>query len=192
MTRADPAAGNGEVAGTGGVTGIGKATEADDVFVLARTLAYAALFVAIVLVLLPARLLSWSGVPRPVVFGAGQWAGLLAVVLGFALALGSVLAFAFVGRGTPAPFDAPRRLVVLGPYRMVRNPMYLGAGLALAGAALIYRAAALAGFAALFFLAAHSFVRWYEEPTLRRRFGAEYDAYCRRVGRWRPRLPVRG
>jgi protein-S-isoprenylcysteine O-methyltransferase Ste14 len=67
---------------------------------------------------------------------------------------------------------------------MVRNPMYLGAGIAMAGAALFYQAVTLLGYVAFFFLATHLFVVVYEEPTLRRIFGDEYEAYCRRVPRW--------
>ena len=157
-------------------------------FVLIRALTYATLFVAFVLVFLPARVAWWAGVTRPPGIGAPQIIGGLAVVAGGALALWCVLAFALVGRGTPAPFDPPRRLVVKGPYRFVRNPMYVGAGLGLAGAALFFESAALAGFTGLFFLITHLFVRAYEEPALRRTFGEAYDAYCRRVRRWRPRL----
>ncbi len=75
-----------------------------------------------------------------------------------------------------------------GPYRFVRNPMAVGVALALAGAALFYRSAALLGFTALFVLGIHVMVVWYEEPTLRRMFGEEYEVYCRRVRRWWPRL----
>ena len=66
--------------------------------------------------------------------------------------------------------------------------MYLGAGAALLGAALFFRALPLVVYAALFLVAMHLFVLWYEEPTLRDTFGADYDTYCRRVGRWWPRL----
>jgi len=156
--------------------------------VLARAVTYAALFVGLVLMFLPARLLSWSGIMRPATIGMPQLAGVVMGAAGGALALWCVLAFVFLGRGTPAPFDPPRRLVVQGPYRVVRNPMYIGAGLALAGAALFYRSGGLLGYTGLFFLTAHLFVVWYEEPTLRRAFGGEYEEYCRRVRRWWPRL----
>ena len=108
-------------------------------------------------------------------------------IAGGALALWCIVTFALVGRGTPAPFDPPRRLVVQGPYRYVRNPMYVGALLALCGGALFYRSIPLVGYAALFLLATHVFVVGYEEPTLGRLFGAEYDEYRERVGRWLPR-----
>jgi protein-S-isoprenylcysteine O-methyltransferase Ste14 len=78
-------------------------------------------------------------------------------------------------------------LVVVGPYRLVRNPMYLGAGLALAGAALFYESWALLGYCAAFAFVTHLFVVVYEEPTLRATFGAPYVGYCERVGRWWPR-----
>jgi len=69
---------------------------------------------------------------------------------------------------------------------MVRNPMYWGAGLALLGAAAFYRSLALAGYALVLFGVTQALVRGYEEPTLRKLFGSEYEAYCRRVGRWWP------
>lgn len=157
-------------------------------FVLARAVTYAALFTGLILVYLPARVLSWSGISRPEAIAVMQVAGIAVGASGAATALWCVFAFALLGRGTPAPFDPPRRLVVRGPYRLVRNPMYVGAGLALIGAALFYESIPLFAFAGLFFLATHLFVIWYEEPTLRRKFGDEYDAYARRVRRWRPRL----
>jgi protein-S-isoprenylcysteine O-methyltransferase Ste14 len=113
---------------------------------------------------------------------------MLAAAIGAALAVWCVLTFALLGKGTPAPFDPPRRLVVRGPYQFVRNPMYLGAATALAGAALFYQSAALAGYGGAFLLMTHVFVVGYEEPTLRTTFGDEYSRYCRQVGRWWPTL----
>lgn len=156
-------------------------------FVLARAVTYATLFIGFSLVFLPARLLASVGVTSPPAMGVVQAAGMLMAAGGGALALWCVLTFALSGRGTPAPFDPPRRLVVVGPYKRVRNPMYIGAVLALSGAAIFYQSLALAGYAAGFLLTTHAFVVWYEEPTLRAAFGAEYEAYCHRVRRWRPR-----
>lgn len=155
-------------------------------FILVRAITYATLFVGLVLVLLPARMLSWSGIEPPRAVGVLQVGGMATVAFGGMLALWSVLTFVFVGKGTPAPFDPPRRLVVEGPYRFVRNPMYIGAGLALGGAALFYTSLPLLGYTAVFLLAAHLFVVGYEEAALRKTFGAEYEAYCRRVRRWLP------
>jgi protein-S-isoprenylcysteine O-methyltransferase Ste14 len=156
-------------------------------FVLARAATYSALFIGLLLLFLPAQILSATGITQPPAIGLWQVAGMLLGVSGAALALACILTFVFVGRGTPAPFDPPRRLVTKGPYRLVRNPMYLGAGLALAGAAVAYRSIPLLGYAGAFILITHSFVVLYEEPTLRRTFDGDYEAYCRRVGRWWPK-----
>jgi protein-S-isoprenylcysteine O-methyltransferase Ste14 len=153
---------------------------------LARALAYATLFIALVLVFLPAQVLSAAGVGAPTAFGAPQLVGAIVTAAGAAVAVWCILTFAILGRGTPAPFDPPRRLVARGPYRYVRNPMYLGAALALSGAALFYEAGALWAYAMGFLVLMHLLVVWYEEPTLRRSFGADYDAYCRQVRRWLP------
>jgi len=106
--------------------------------------------------------------------------------LGIALmAAGGTLAFAciatFVSRGvgTPAPIDPPRKFVAAGPYQFVRNPMYIGGFLVLAGFGLYERSPAILLFALPWLLLAHLFVIFYEEPHLRATFGSPYDAYCR-------------
>jgi protein-S-isoprenylcysteine O-methyltransferase Ste14 len=156
-------------------------------FVLVRSVTYAALFIGLVLVYVPARLLTWSGIVPPAAIGVQQVVGMVLGAVGAAVALWCVFTFATIGRGTPAPFDPPRRLVIQGPYRFVRNPMYIGAGLALASAALFYESLPLLCYTGLFFLITHLFVLWYEEPTLRQTFGQEYEAYCRDVRRWLPK-----
>lgn len=158
------------------------------VFVLFRAVTYATLFTGLVLVLLPARVLTLAGVTPPERLGAVEVAGIAVALAGGALAVWCVVSFAIFGKGTPAPFDPPRRLVVRGPYAVVRNPMYVGAGAALLGAALFYRSSALLAFAAALFTVAHLFVTRYEEPVLRRTFGEAYASYCRGVRRWWPRL----
>ena len=158
------------------------------IFVLVRTITYATLFIGLLLVFLPARLLTWSGVKDPTAIGVAQATGMLAAALGGALALWCIFTLALLGKGTPAPFDPPRRLVIRGPYRFVRNPMYLGAATALAGAALFYQSVALAGYVAAFLLTMHAFVMLHEEPALRTTFGADYARYCGQVRRWWPRL----
>jgi protein-S-isoprenylcysteine O-methyltransferase Ste14 len=157
-------------------------------FVFFRAITYAALFIALVLLYVPARLLAWSGINRPVGIEIPQMAGFVIGAVGAVLALWCIFTFASLGKGTPAPFDPPRQLVIRGPYHFVRNPMYIGAGLALAGAALVYQSLPLLGYTVVFFLIAHLFVLWYEEPTLRRTFGQEYDAYTERVRRWWPSI----
>jgi protein-S-isoprenylcysteine O-methyltransferase Ste14 len=157
-----------------------------NMFVLVRAVTYAALFIGLVLIYVPARLLSGSGIVRPAAMEVQQVAGMVIGAAGAAVALWCIFTFAFIGRGTPAPFDSPRRLVIQGPYRFVRNPMYIGASLALVSAALFYESLPLLGYAGLFFLVTHLFVVWYEEPTLRRTFGKEYETYCLRTRRWWP------
>ena len=157
------------------------------IFVLARAATYAALFIGLLLIFLPDRILSSTGIIQPSSIGVWQVVGILLGACGASLALTCILTFALVGKGTPAPFDPPRRLVVQGPYRLVRNPMYLGAGLALAGAALFYQSIPLLGYSGLFLLMTHLFVMFYEEPTLRRTFEKDYKAYCQRTGRWWPK-----
>jgi protein-S-isoprenylcysteine O-methyltransferase Ste14 len=155
-------------------------------FVAFRAITYATLFVGFLLIYLPARVLAWSGIVRPAAMEWPQIAGMVIGTAGAALALWCVVTFVWIGKGTPAPFDPPRRLVIRGPYRLVRNPMYVGGGLALAGAALFYRSWPLLVYGGTFLLVAHLFVMLYEEPALWRSFGPEYEAYCHRVRRWRP------
>jgi protein-S-isoprenylcysteine O-methyltransferase Ste14 len=119
-------------------------------------------------------------------------AGTLLMVLGGAIVLASAAWFVVVGGGTPAPFDAPRSLVPGGPYRWVRNPMYLGALILLVGFGLWHRSLPMALLALPAFGMAHLFVVLYEEPTLRRRFARPYEEYLARVNRWVPKPPVGG
>jgi protein-S-isoprenylcysteine O-methyltransferase Ste14 len=154
-------------------------------FVLIRAITYATLFIGFVLVYVPGLLLG-SATARPAVIGLQHVVGMIITVSGAVIALWCVFTFAFIGKGTPAPFDPPRRLVVRGPYRFVRNPMYIGAGFALLGAAIFYGSLAILIYAVVFFLATHLFVILYEEPALRQTFGSEYEAYCNRIRRWWP------
>lgn len=120
-----------------------------------------------------------------------QVPGVLLLAGGAALALACVAVFAWSGGGTPAPFDAPREFVAVGPYRWVRNPMYLGAAGVMLGVALLLESLATIGVVVLFLLLTHLFVVLYEEPTLERRFGDSYFEYKRAVRRWVPRQPAR-
>jgi protein-S-isoprenylcysteine O-methyltransferase Ste14 len=105
-------------------------------------------------------------------------AGLLAVLLI------QIIQFVRRGRGTPAPFDPPRNLVAGGVYERSRNPMYLLYTLIILAEAWLFVSLALVAYAVAFFGLAHLFVVRVEEPGLRRRFGAPYEAYCARVPRW--------
>ncbi len=92
-----------------------------------------------------------------------------------------------MGRGTPAPIDLPKELVVSRLYRYARNPMYGGAIIMLLGYVFWYPTRAILACPLIFFLGAHLFVVFYEEPHLRKMFCAVYEAYCRSVPRWIPR-----
>lgn len=124
---------------------------------------------------------------------AARWAlglrglGALLLLAGAACVLEAFARFVFVGRGTPAPIAPPERLVVTGLYRYVRNPMYLAVLALIVGQALLLGSMGLLEYAAIVALGFEAFVRLYEEPTLRDEFGDEYEAYCRRVGRWVPK-----
>ena len=121
------------------------------------------------------------------------FAGWPLVVAGAALALTCVALFVVRGRGTPAPFDAPQKFVAVGPYRHVRNPMYLGGIATLAGCALVFRSPAMLVFVLVPCGCVQVFLLAFEEPDLNARFGESYRAYQRAVPRWRPRLiPWRG
>ncbi len=112
--------------------------------------------------------------------------GIILGVIGGLLGLLCVGVFVAQGRGTPAPFDAPEEFVAVGPYRYVRNPMYIGGLTVLIGFGLYERSVSILFLCLLVFLLVHLFVIFYEEPTLREKFGATYEEYCRTVSRWIP------
>ncbi len=151
------------------------------------SLAVGAAFFSLWFWLLPSWLhfrVDTSGVAR------WRWLAALPSILGFAVALRCVWDFGSVGRGTPAPIAPPKKLVVVGFYRYVRNPMYVGFITGWVGLWIVFgRANPIAILVAcLAVLATAAFVRLYEEPILRKKFGSEYEEYCRNVPRWIPRL----
>ena len=117
--------------------------------------------------------------------------GLGGVAVGVVLLGACIWGFARRGRGTLAPADPPRELVIGGLYRYVRNPMYLSVTAILLGEALAALSRPLFLYWACWFLGVNLFVIFYEEPSLRRRFGASYERYTERVGRWLPRVRTR-
>ncbi|HLA87322.1 MAG TPA: isoprenylcysteine carboxylmethyltransferase family protein [Anaerolineales bacterium] len=100
--------------------------------------------------------------------------------------------FLIKGKGTPAPFDPPRELVVTGLYNYVRNPMYVGVEMMLVGHYLWFGYWLLLGYAAFLFLAFHASILFYEEPTLKKKFGRSYENYLKTVPRWIPLLKRAG
>jgi protein-S-isoprenylcysteine O-methyltransferase Ste14 len=152
-----------------------------------RSLLWVLLMPGVVAVYIPWR---FFGVARAGARGIGalQIVGLAFIAIGVALLLACVWEFAHRGRGTLSPVDPPRELVVRGLYRYVRNPMYLAVTCIILGEAIAAQSFDLVIYWAVFIALAALFVIGYEEPYLRRRFGASYDAYTARVGRWVPRL----
>jgi len=113
--------------------------------------------------------------------------GLILLAVGVVVLLQAFVRFVVEGRGTPAPVARTERLVVGGLYCYVRNPMYLAVAATIVGQALALGQPILLPYAAAFAAVFAAFVRWYEEPTLRRRFGDQYEAYRRAVPAWWPR-----
>jgi protein-S-isoprenylcysteine O-methyltransferase Ste14 len=155
-------------------------------FVFVRSAVVSALFVGLWLWLVPRWLAAWRGAELRI---GRPWAFAI-VVLAAPFVLRCIWDFAWAGEGTPAPFDPPRRLVVRGLYRWVRNPMYLTFGAVFVGEALLFPAVTrdMLVLVPVLWSVATMFVMLYEEPTLRRLFGKDYEAYARNVHRWLPRF----
>ena len=117
------------------------------------------------------------------------WAAVPVIAVGAGLYAWCAWNFAAVGDGTPGPWDAPRRVVATGPYRWVRNPIYLAALLVILGEAWLFMSLPLLVYAAAMAAFCHLFVTGYEERKLARQFGDSYLEYRRTVPRWFPRRP---
>ena len=156
-----------------------------------KTLLFTILVPGTVTVLIPGWLVGWDGMAFAEGIDALRWIGLIPLLVGVCCYLRCAWDFVVAGQGTPAPIDAPKRLVVRGLYRLVRNPMYVGVLLCVGGEALLFGSARLLAYVALLLLCFHTFVVTYEEPTLRRVFGASYEQYCSAVPRWIPRVERR-
>jgi len=123
----------------------------------------------------------------PVSLPAGVEAvGIVLMLAGGVLGLVCAGTFVARGKGTPAPFDPPTEFVAVGPYCYVRNPMYVGGLFLLAGFGLYERSASILLMALALLGVVHLMVVFYEEPALRRLFGASYEEYCRTTRRWLP------
>lgn len=152
------------------------------------TITLAPLFAGSLIVFGPYLLSGWK-VDAPFLgWAPSRWVGGALVVLPVPPLLDFLVRFVREGHGTPAPFAPPRRLVVSGPFRCVRNPAYLCAVSMIAGQGLLLGSTSVLVYAGIVALAFHLFVVLYEEPTLRETFGADYVAYCRQIPRWIPRL----
>jgi protein-S-isoprenylcysteine O-methyltransferase Ste14 len=155
---------------------------------LLKTLIHAILALGTLTILVP-RLLLFSpiGVHR-VDLGIFRFLGVAPILIGALIYLWCAWDFTFAGKGTPAPIDPPRELVVRGLYRYVRNPMYVGLGAVLIGEALLFQSPALAAYAGIALLSFGLFVVFHEEPALTRKFGDSYRRYREAVPRWIPAI----
>ena len=157
-------------------------------FAVLGTAAFLVLAPGTVAGLIPWWISHWRLRPPFLGFTPSRAIGVILIAAGTAVVLEAFSRFALQGIGTPAPVFPTKHLVVKGSYRYVRNPMYLALTSMILGQALLLGNLHLLTYAVFPWLAANLFVLIYEEPTLRRSFGAEYEAYCAHVPRWIPRL----
>jgi len=129
-----------------------------------------------------------SWLPLPVKYSDWQWLGFLMMVAGLIMYILCVHRFGEEGQGTPAPIDPPRKLVIHGPYRFVRNPMYIAALCESGGITVQFASGSALIYTVCLWLAFHLFVTLYEEPHLKKVFGTDYEQYLKDVPRWLPRL----
>jgi protein-S-isoprenylcysteine O-methyltransferase Ste14 len=152
-----------------------------------KTLIFTILVPGTVTILIPFKLLSARpGAGHPLPFPI-QCLGALAMVLGGLFGAWCLWLFTFEGKGTPAPIDPPKNLVVTGPYRFTRNPMYFAITTILLGESAFFGSGTLLIYTGLCFAGFNLFIRFYEEPALRRKFGPAYEEHCRNVPRWIPK-----
>jgi protein-S-isoprenylcysteine O-methyltransferase Ste14 len=156
-------------------------------WLLVKNLLFTVLVPGTVAVYIPLRIAAATApVEHAAPWGVARVVALLPLAVGAAIYAWCVWDFATFGRGTPAPIDAPKRLVVRGLYRYVRNPMYVGGLLVIAGWALFHQAWWVLAYGVFVAACFHTFVVFYEEPALRRAFADSYVRYCARVHRWLP------
>jgi protein-S-isoprenylcysteine O-methyltransferase Ste14 len=124
--------------------------------------------------------------------GAEEWAAITVIAIGIAIYLHTAFwGFALIGGGTPAPIAPTKILVVKGLHRFVRNPMYIGVALVIGGQAWLFHSLDIAIYVVCMLLVVNMFVLFYEEPTLHKQFGEEYDRYRASVPRWFPKLGLK-
>ena len=154
--------------------------------ILIKTVIFTFVVPGTVTILIPFWLLSQRTAPMPLQIGVFRYLGVVPVLLGSSIYLWCAWDFTFAGRGTPAPIDPPKELVVRGLYRYVRNPMYVGVVSILFGEALFFDSVRLFEYAAIAFSFFYLFVILYEEPVLKQKFGESYERYLQTVPRWLP------
>jgi protein-S-isoprenylcysteine O-methyltransferase Ste14 len=151
-----------------------------------KTILFTVIVPGAVTVYIPLFLFGPARSSLPFALGPFRYIGIAFILLGILIYLWCAWDFVS-GRGTPAPIDPPKELVVRGLYRFVRNPMYVGVLSILIGEAFFFESATLFWYGAAVFLLFNLFVIFYEEPALGRQFGKSYEDYLATVGRWLPR-----
>ena len=155
---------------------------------LLGTIVFALTVPGTIIALIPYLLTGWT-LQQPLLgIEPTRFLGVALLVLAAPLFFRFLAGFVREGHGTPAPIAPPTHLVVGGPFQWVRNPGYIAVVALVVGQSLLVGSWQLLVYASLLAAAFHLFVVVYEEPTLRRQFGNEYEAYCSAVPRWLPRL----
>ena len=162
--------------------------KADRIKAALGSLAFLVLAPGVVAGLIPWLITGWRPLPPSDGLGALRWTGLILIAAGLVVVLEAFARFAWEGLGTPAPISPTRTLVVSGFYRYVRNPMYVAVTALIFGQAILFASWGVALYGVVIAAAFHTFVRTYEEPTLRGAYGEQYVAYCAATPRWIPRF----
>ena len=149
------------------------------------------LFPGTVVVYIPYRILEPTSIPNLVTWSLSHYAAVIVLTCGVAILFKCVRDFAYIGSGTLAPFDETHKLVVIGLYRYVRNPMYVGVMLILLGESWFFWSIRLLEYTGVCFVVANMLVFGFEEVRLRHKYGDEYQRYSKQVGRWIPGRPYR-
>ena len=153
-----------------------------------KTLLFTLVAPGTVTFLIPYFILSSRAKFFSIELGVFKFSGLVLLSLGAVIYFWCAWNFISSGKGTPAPWDPPQKLVVADLYRMVRNPMYLGISTIVMGETIFFESLAMLIYAVLLPLGFHLRVVYFEEPVLKRLFGDSYARYCEEVNRWIPKL----
>jgi protein-S-isoprenylcysteine O-methyltransferase Ste14 len=157
------------------------------------TIGFLFVMLPLVLILIPFKILTSPNHVNLFELGTIRYFGMVPIAIGVIIYFSCSYAFVFSGRGTPIHSAPPKKLVVKGLYRYVRNPMYIAGFLVLVGETLLFQSKGLFIYFLIMFGIFNLFVMFAEEPGLRKRFGESYIRYCKSVGRWIPRLtPYQG
>jgi len=153
-----------------------------------KTLVFIVVVTGFAIVVIPIFL---AGLPLPwsaLKLGIFRFTGIIPIIAGSFLYLWCAFDFTFTGKGTPVPIDPPKKLVVNGAYRFVRNPMYIGIMMILIGESVLFESAVLLLYGIACFAGFCLFVGFYEEPVLKRKFNRSYIDYCHNVPGWIPKI----